>query len=140
MARKGENIYKRKDGRWEGRYIKGRTLSGKALYGYVYAKSYGDVKNKLVAAKSTVNNANNHLSKTFEDISVLWLKSILTYCKKSTFAKYKNTLENHLLPEFGQCDISKITVIYNSKISRISDYLLNDWKHIFNGFGRQVVK
>ena len=22
MARKGENIYKRKDGRWEGRYIK----------------------------------------------------------------------------------------------------------------------
>ena len=52
MARKGENIYKRKDGRWEGRYIKGRTLSGKALYGYVYAKAYGDVKNKLVAAKS----------------------------------------------------------------------------------------
>jgi len=24
MARKGENIYKRKDGRWEGRYIRGR--------------------------------------------------------------------------------------------------------------------
>ena len=23
MARKGENIFKRKDGRWEGRYIKG---------------------------------------------------------------------------------------------------------------------
>ncbi len=25
MARHGENIRKRKDGRWEGRYIKGRT-------------------------------------------------------------------------------------------------------------------
>lgn len=24
MPRKGENIYKRKDGRWEGRYVKGR--------------------------------------------------------------------------------------------------------------------
>ena len=23
MSRRGENIYKRKDGRWEGRYIKG---------------------------------------------------------------------------------------------------------------------
>ena len=31
MARKGENIFKRKDGRWEGRYIKwyenGRAVS-----------------------------------------------------------------------------------------------------------------
>ena len=25
MARRGENIHKRKDGRWEGRYIKART-------------------------------------------------------------------------------------------------------------------
>lgn len=29
MARRGENIHKRKDGRWEGRYIKGRA-DGKA--------------------------------------------------------------------------------------------------------------
>ena len=40
MPRKGENIYKRKDGRWEARYIRDRTESGKAVYGYVYAKSY----------------------------------------------------------------------------------------------------
>ena len=32
MARKGENIYKRKDGRWEGRYIIGYTTEGKAQY------------------------------------------------------------------------------------------------------------
>lgn len=37
MPRKGENIYKRKDGRWEGRYIKGHTPAQKAIYGYVYA-------------------------------------------------------------------------------------------------------
>ena len=44
MARKGENIYKRKDGRWEGRYIKSRSSTGKANYGYVYAKSYREPK------------------------------------------------------------------------------------------------
>lgn len=44
MPRKGENIFKRKDGRWEGRYIKAHTLQGKALYGYVYARTYKDVK------------------------------------------------------------------------------------------------
>lgn len=38
MPRKGENIYKRKDGRWEGRYIKSRTPAGKANYGYVYIR------------------------------------------------------------------------------------------------------
>ena len=46
MARKGENIYKRKDGRWEGRYLK-RTPDGKSRYGYVYARTYKDAKSKL---------------------------------------------------------------------------------------------
>lgn len=44
MSRKGENIYKRKDGRWEGRYIKARSQSGKAVYGYVYAPTYKEAK------------------------------------------------------------------------------------------------
>lgn len=45
MSRKGENIFKRKDGRWEGRYIKARN-GKKAVYGYVYGKSYSEVKKK----------------------------------------------------------------------------------------------
>ena len=49
MSRKGENIYKRKDGRWEGRYLK-RTPDGKSRYGYVYAHSYREVKTKLQQA------------------------------------------------------------------------------------------
>jgi len=32
MARRGENIYKRKDGRWEGRYKNGIKPDGKARY------------------------------------------------------------------------------------------------------------
>ena len=31
---KGENIFRRKDGRWEARYVKGRELSGKIKYGF----------------------------------------------------------------------------------------------------------
>lgn len=52
MPRKGENIYKRKDGRWEGRFIKLRVEQGKAKYGYVYGKTYSDVKNKLLEKKT----------------------------------------------------------------------------------------
>lgn len=32
MARRGENIYKRKDGRWEGRYKSGYRDNGQAKY------------------------------------------------------------------------------------------------------------
>ena len=39
MPRRGENIYKRKDGRWEGRYICGRKPDGRARYISVYGPS-----------------------------------------------------------------------------------------------------
>ena len=48
MARTGENIYKRKDGRWEGRFIYAYGEDGKAKYKYVYAKTYTAVKSKLI--------------------------------------------------------------------------------------------
>ena len=52
MARHGENIYKRKDGRWEGRYIKGYDADGTAKNGSVYGKTYKEAKEKLAIAKA----------------------------------------------------------------------------------------
>ena len=50
MCRKGENIRKRKDGRWEARYIKYRDPEGKIHYGSLYGKniwrSKGQTKQK----------------------------------------------------------------------------------------------
>ena len=48
MARHGENIYKRKDGRYEGRYVIGKTFSGKTRFGYVYGYQYAEVKKALL--------------------------------------------------------------------------------------------
>lgn len=47
MSKRGENIYQRKDGRWEGRYCKGRD-NGKIQYGYVYAGTYEEARDKLL--------------------------------------------------------------------------------------------
>ena len=44
--KKCENIFKRKDGRWEARYIKGYELSGKIKYGFCYGKTYKEAKEK----------------------------------------------------------------------------------------------
>lgn len=59
MPRKGENIYKRKDGRWEGRYIKS-YINGKAKYGYIYAKSYKEAKEKLNIFRSAIFDEKKH--------------------------------------------------------------------------------
>ena len=52
--KKGENIFKRKDGRWEARYIKGYELSGKIKYGFCYGKTYKEAKEKVDGAPSTL--------------------------------------------------------------------------------------
>ena len=52
MARRGENIRKRKDGRWEGRYIKGRKPDHTAIWGYIYGRTYATVKKELTIRKN----------------------------------------------------------------------------------------
>ena len=47
MSRRGDNIHKRSDGRWEGRYIASRNEFGKAVYKSVYARTYTDCSEKL---------------------------------------------------------------------------------------------
>lgn len=46
MPRLGENIRKRKDGRWEARYIRQYNSDDKAIYSSVYEKTYFEVKKK----------------------------------------------------------------------------------------------
>lgn len=106
MARRGENIYKRKDGRYEGRYIKYYDISGKAVYGYVYSKSYSDVKELLVkykTEKTTRQNKNTLLSEWFES----WLKSQGTL-KPTTKQIYKSHIDNYINPNLGKIPLKKL--------------------------------
>ncbi len=115
MPRRGENIYKRKDGRWEGRYIKQRSLDGKAKYGYIYGRSYKEVKRKLADAVNMEQlsiqgkSANTCESISFENIANEWIISIQPRLKLSTIAKYKNLLNSYIYPEFSKCAIDDIT-------------------------------
>lgn len=45
----GNNIRLRKDGRYEARYIKGRTAEGKIIYGYAYGATYEEAAEKKAA-------------------------------------------------------------------------------------------
>ena len=123
MARKGENIYKRKDGRWEGRYIKGHE-QGKTKYGYVYAHGYLEAKKKLCAAKNEYEKSKKHKdaeSVKLAAISKEWIAEGSKYLKETTLIKYEDLLRCYILPEFGDCDLSRIT---NEQLLNFSNVLL----------------
>lgn len=112
MARRGENIYKRKDGRWEGRYIKERNPQGKAVYGFVYARSYHEVRQKVEDKKKTVSEEKTKMDESvFKNIAEQWFSYISISTRKSTAVKYRNLLDKHILPEFGEYSVSKIQTV-----------------------------
>ena len=49
MPRHGENIYKRRAGRYEGRYVIGKTSTGKTLFGYIYGCQYTKVLHQYLS-------------------------------------------------------------------------------------------
>lgn len=113
MARTGENIYKRKDGRWEARYIVSYESGGKAKYRYLYARTYTEVKSKLIKAQSqTIIPSNVGINKDKEKYEYWlneWLRTKQLVVKQSTYIRYRNTIENHIKPELGKYPISKIS-------------------------------
>ncbi len=110
MARTGENIYKRKDGRWEARFILNYDSAGKARYKYLYGPTYTAVKAKLLQAQ-TEPKTRLHALRDSQSYTY-WLNEWLC-CKKlsvksSTYIRYRNTVDNHIKPILGEYPISKI--------------------------------
>ena len=113
MARKGENIYRRKDGRWEGRYIADRSKDGKAVYRSVYAKTYTQAKQKLQEAKETSQQTieKRHLpdtEKEFSEFLYRWLEYIRPRIKESSYVKYANLIELHIDKEIGAIKLGSL--------------------------------
>lgn len=118
MPRHGENIYKRRDGRYEGRYVIGKTASGKTRFGYVYSYQYTEVRNELLQKKAaqlrTLHPKRSH-SILLADWLKQWLESeILGSVKNSSYQTYFRQIRVHLLPRLGHFALSQLTssVIY----------------------------
>lgn len=107
MTKEEYNIYRHKDGNWEGRYIKGFYNDGEILYGYVYAKTYSEVESKLMNLKGSSDT--NGSNTTFKEIAIRWLSCTSIRVKSSTYANYKRMLETHILPIIGDYIIYTLT-------------------------------
>lgn len=112
MSKKGENIHKRKDGRWEGRYKKSRDQNGKIVYGSIYAKTYRETKEKLrdaIIAASVSDKDPAATKMVFAELLVSWQKSNDIRLKGATKNKYINLIDAHILPSLGKKPVSKLT-------------------------------
>ncbi len=111
MARHGENIRKRKDGRWEARYQAFDAEKSRKIYRSVYGSSYAAVKEKRATALHKSQNPDNArpcTSVRFAQAAEEWLAEIADKRKYSTYVKYRNIYKNHLEAISGSCLLSDI--------------------------------
>lgn len=113
MSRRGNNIYKRADGRYEGRYVIGRTLNGKTKFGYIYGYQYQSVYNRLLIKKAEKISTREEVRKDPVLFSIWfsnWLNcEIRPQVKASTFQIYENICKKHLFVYMKNICIADIT-------------------------------
>lgn len=109
MPKVRKHIYKRKDGRWEGRYVTG-YVNGRAKYGSVYASTCKEAREKLNKANREIARKQAPVIKAgkVSEISACWLADASSDLKESSVIKYQNMLRLYILPEFGECELSDI--------------------------------
>ncbi|SHM31692.1 tyrosine-type recombinase/integrase [Ruminococcus flavefaciens] len=109
MSKRGLNIYRRKDGRYEGRYADGYGKDGKKKYRSIYGRTYTEVKDKLLQIKARVITPDRESGLTVKELFTEWLSAKQTQTKASTYANYAFKAEKHLIPAFGSLKIEKLS-------------------------------
>ena len=138
MSRRGENIYKRKDGRWEGRYIESRDITGKAKYHSVYAATYKEVKEKI-------KNERKQKGKQKSNIYVCdWICQYLSQrqskIKITTYNVYERYINNHIYPFFNSYLLQQLNnELLQKFVNSICDLAPSTIKGIF-GFLCEALK
>ena len=108
MSKRGENIYKRKDGRWEGR---SKQLDGN--YHYFYGKSYKEVKDKKNNHQQTIMPQTKKTKA--EDCAPCrlfdrWLKECASLrVKPSTYENYYYCVTKYIIPYFVRIKDAHLT-------------------------------
>ena len=108
MSQKNENIFKKKGGCSEVRYIKARMSKN-----YIFEKSYSI---EQVQSKNS----------DFEKMALQWLEELKPIRKKSTIVKYMSQLKNYIIPAFGKFNLSDIS---NENIISFSNKLLTNGRN-----------
>lgn len=116
------NIYKRKDGRFEGRIPFGRDDNGNLKYRYLYSRNLTELKEKMLYAYTTSEKYSPVVcGKTLHELSLEWLGSAKLRVKESSYCCYKKIVTKHIIPYFEKI---KYCELNTPKINAFIEYLL----------------
>uniref|UniRef100_UPI004055D5E2 tyrosine-type recombinase/integrase n=1 Tax=Agathobacter sp. TaxID=2021311 RepID=UPI004055D5E2 len=114
MAKKGENIRKRSDGRWEGRYQDEGTR-----YHSIYAKSYAEVKTKLLEARKHSQTEAEDVTEQevmIGEVAECWLNQVKQEKKTATYVKYESVYRIYIKDILGY---EKISYLSSASVSTL---------------------
>ena len=132
------NIYKRKDGRFEGRIPFGRYESGNLKYKYFYSRDLNDLKEKMLSAYvSSEKYAGLINSKTLSELCDEWLSCAKLRVKHSSYCCYERTIRTHIVKYFKSikyCDINSL------KVNTFIEYLISKGNRGISGLSSKTVR
>ena len=136
MPRKGENIYRRKDNRWEARHVKGYSCNGKTLYGYCYGTTYREAKEKVNIIKAALISGQMIQKSNRVCLSVIcdqWLQLNRNKVKESSYVKYCTNIEKHIKPAIGEYSVQAVNsiVIEHTKDCNLEGVHYHVLRHTF---------
>lgn len=109
MAKTGSNIYRRKDGRYEGRVLHGKTVYQKPRYIYVYGKTLKEVKEKMRKLKETEKEEKNSDALLLKDCAQAWMEKKRMQWKPTTYDAYRRLVDRYILPVLGCYRVEEVT-------------------------------
>lgn len=136
MGRHGENIRKRKDGRWEARYTVYGFQGERKVVKSVYGHTYEEVKRKradiIDYAKNSSENTNKRLINEknnssndilFETVAIEWLNMIKLNndLKPSTIEKYSMVYHTHLSSILDKTRLDELTA--SLMVEKVSEHI-----------------
>ena len=139
MPRRGENIYKRKDGRWEARYIYSFKEDGSPRYRSIYAADYLTVKKKQNDAKRKMDPRlfqSVRMKKNISFYGLLWLERLKPSSKESTYVRYHYLFSHYISPMIGD----RLVYTFSNKDCEVFlNRLLVSWKSDGSGLAPKTV-
>ena len=115
---KGENIYRRRDGRREAHRAGGRLPSGRIRYGFCRGKARRETGEKAAKAHPAASGGQKFAFYCGE-----WLNIAQSRVKPASYVKYESMLKNHIIPGLGGYLPSKLTTF---TVSRFSESLTKE--------------
>ena len=125
--RRGQNIYKRKDGRWEARVPLGIRANGRRYFKCFYGKTYQEARSRKQNYEKNIPSTKEILPvppDTFSAAAYGWLAASEQDWKPATYVRYRNYLEKYILPHWKLLHVREIDQkVYDALIALLEKSL-----------------